>query len=99
MTTTEINAARNELIGTAAATVLVVAIRNMLRTKEMHRPRRQMVALVTNGATGSAIVASADFAEAVTEVDARLTTPVWLDHDVIDDEKIGEDVSRYPFLY
>ena len=61
--------------------------------------RRRLVS-IGRSVRGSAFVvtAPADFAESVAEVLRRPAT-VALNHDAIDGEHIGEDVSRQPFLY
>lgn len=99
MTTSEINTTRDHLFRGEFATELVAATRERMNTQ----PRRKRPRIIAIGRSAHGqpfqVTAPIDFAEAVAEVDARPTTPVWLDHDAIDSEVIGEEFSRTPFLY
>lgn len=106
MTTTEINTTRLHLFNGEFATEVVAATRERLQAQ----PRRVIaIGRSENGQPFRVIApaqrpvqAPADFAEAVAEVDSRRVTPVQISAEAlaeIEDEVIGEDFSRKPWLY
>lgn len=104
MTTSEINATRLDLYNGNEATLLVAATRWRLLAQEQQRRVIAIGRCVNGGAfkVTAPVAPPADFAEAVAAYDGRRQHTVRLSDEAlaeIENEKIGEDVGRQPFLY